>query len=561
VKDETRERRRRSSSSPTKPAAGGTPKKSSGTPKKGTPSKAKPKPVVVEEQDGSQTSLSADSLAKLDAYNTREIEKARKQEKEKVVTGRVVKDRSKKRKAGATGAATAASTGAAMLTEKNLHGREGTPRKNRDRVRAVANSIIDAGSNSIRRHRGGGKNHMDRPSNTSRRRKFLCLGALFVGVLLIILVPVGVLVVGKQNGGDDPDPSGPNNSNLGGISPDSIPQWAKGGPLDPFSWYDTQDFNLTFTNTSVGGLPIMGLNSTWDDSVAANDNVPPLNKPFGYGTRPIRGVNLGGWFSVEPFITPSMFNRYSSSENVVDEWTLCQKLGSTSAKSALEQHYSSFMNAQTFAEVRAAGFDHVRLPFSYWAVTTYPGDPYVAKVSWRYLLRAIEYARQNGIRVKLDLHALPGSQNGWNHSGRQGPIGWLNGTDGDLNGQRSLDLHDQLSKFFAQPRYANVIGIYGLVNEPKMISLPLEPVLNWTTHAIDTVRGNGLQQWIAVADGFLGLPKWQGQLSGEENVVLDAHQYVIFNTGQIGMDHTAKLNYACEGWTGQMQQSTNTATG
>jgi glucan 1,3-beta-glucosidase len=163
--------------------------------------------------------------------------------------------------------------------------------------------------------------------------------------------------------------------------------------------------------------------------------------------------------------------------------------------------------------------------------------------------------------VKLDLHGLPGSQNGWNHSGRQGPIGWLNGTDGDLNAQRSLDLHDQLSKFFAQPRYANVIGIYGLVNEPKMISLPLDPVLNWTTHAIDIVRGNGLQQWIAVADGFLGLPKWQGQLSGEKNVVLDAHQYVIFNTGQIGMDHTAKLNYACEGWTGQMQQSTNTATG
>ena len=305
----------------------------------------------------------------------------------------------------------------------------------------------------------------------------------------------------------------------------------------------------------------MGLNSNFDDGVQANDKVPPLNQPFDYGKMPIRGVNVGGWLAIEPFITPSMFDSYDQRLNIIDEWSLCDHMGPAQAAQVLEKHYSSFINAQSFTDIRNAGFDHVRIPFSYWAITTFPGDSYVPKISWRYLLRGIEYARQNGLRVNLDLHGLPGSQNGWNHSGRQGAIGWLNGTDGALNGQRSLDLHRQLATFFAQPRYVNVVGLYGLVNEPKMIALQTSDVIQWTTKAIATVRQAGIKQYIVFADGFLGLLKWKGQLAGVQNLILDAHQYVIFNNAQIAFDHKTKLSFACDGWSGQMKQSTNTATG
>lgn len=326
-------------------------------------------------------------------------------------------------------------------------------------------------------------------------------------------------------------------------------------------WYDTTDFNVTYTDVLVGGLPIMGLNTEYDDTAKANGQTPPLNQKWPYGTLPIRGVNIGGWLSIEPFITPSLFESYQPNMNVVDEYTLCQHLGASQAAQTLEKHYATFVTEQTFADVQAAGLDHVRIPFSYWAVTTYPGDPYVPKISWRYLLRGIEWARKHGLRVNLDLHAVPGSQNGWNHSGRQGPIGWLNGTDGALNGQRSLDIHNQLSTFFAQDRYKNVVTIYGLVNEPKMTMLPIADVLTWTTNAIQIVRKNGIQQTISFGDGFLGLPNWQGKLQGIANLVMDAHQYVIFNVDQIAFTHQNKLNFACSGWTAQMVQSSNPATG
>lgn len=359
----------------------------------------------------------------------------------------------------------------------------------------------------------------------------------------------------------NPTGTGTPNQNLGGESESDIPVAARGSYLDPFTWYDTTDFNVTYTNDTVGGLPIMGLNSTWDDSKSANPNTPPIDSPWGsYADRPVRGVNLGGWLSIEPFITPSLFN-YDPKLGIIDEWTLTSYLGADGAKSTLEKHYATFVTEQTFIDIANSGLDHVRIPYSYWAVVTYDDDPYVFRISWRYLLRGIEWARKHGLRINLDLHALPGSQNGWNHSGRQGTIGWLNGTNGQLNAQRSLDIHNQLSQFFAQDRYKNIISFYGLVNEPKMTALQPSDVISWTASAYDIVRKNGINAYIVFGDGFMGLAKWQGQLQNQPGLVLDAHQYVIFNSGQIKYNHTQKVAYACSGWTQQTEQSMNVATG
>lgn len=408
-------------------------------------------------------------------------------------------------------------------------------------------------------------------ARTKKRRKKIFIGIGVFILLLVIIIPVAVVVSRKNqsssagSGGAESAAKGtggaPSNTNLKDISEDSIPEQYKGTWLDPFSWYDTEDFNVTFTDEMVGGLPIMGLNSAWDDTTRANDKVPPLNEPFEYGKMAIRGVNIGGWFSIEPWITPSLFAQWRTSDGVVDEYTLCQKLGPINAKSTLEKHYSSWAQESTFAELQAAGFDHVRLPFGYWAVTTYDDDPYVAQVAWRYLLRAIEWARKYGLRVNLDLHGAPGSQNGWNHSGRQGAIGWLNGVDGTLNGDRTIDVHKQLSAFFTQPRYKNLVTMYGLVNEPRMVELDQSTVLSWTEEAIAAIRANNFDGIIVFGDGFMGLDNWQGKLTGQENLLLDVHQYVIFNVDQIVLNHHDKVNFACGAWTQQALRSQNTATG
>lgn len=453
---------------------------------------------------------------------------------------------------------------------KNVRAAAGAQTKRRKKNRYVSGAMLEEGRwdekrEHVRRRGGAGsvreyvRKHSTASNGSGSRRLWIAIG--IIALLLVILIPVGVMVSKKSSPGVSSNLSAgsANGTNLPDRS--TIPAAAHNTILDPYTWYDTSDFNTTYTNDTVGGLPVMGLFTSWDDSASANANTPPLTSAWKYGQTPIRGVNLGGWLSIEPFITPSLFNTYTASDNVVDEYTLSTALGS-SAKVVIEKHYATFITEQDFSDIANAGLDHVRIPYPYWAVTTYDGDPYLPKVAWRYLLRGIEYARKYGLRVNLDLHSLPGSQNGWNHSGRQGSIGWILGSDGALNVQRSLDIHNQLSQFFAQDRYKNVVAFYGLVNEPKMLQIPIQAVVDWNTQAIQIIRKNGMAQHIAFGDGFLALSQWDQMFKNvDSGLVMDTHQYEIFNVGQLKLTHQNKINTACSSWSGLMSTANNPSTG
>lgn len=318
------------------------------------------------------------------------------------------------------------------------------------------------------------------------------------------------------------------------------------------------DFNCTYTSEMIGDLPLVGLNSTWDDSAKANPTVPALNEPWGpYTKRPARGVNLGGWLSLEPFITASLFE----GDGTPDEWSLCKKLGKEKAAEVLEKHYATFITEADFKAIADAGLDHLRIPFSYWAVEVFDDDAYLFRVSWRYLLRGIEWARKYGLRIKLDLHGMPGSQNGWNHSGRSSAINWMVGPNGKQNLQRTTEIHNRLSKFFAQDRYKNIIAFYGIGNEPA-ITLPMDELASWTAEVFKVVQGNGLLAPQVFSDSMRGLPTWNGKLPGyDQSLVLDTHQYAIFDNGLLGLKHTEKVALACNAWSGLISSSMNPATG
>ena len=527
--------------SPVRPKPGGAKRKTS-APVKPSPGRDKVKYNSGTSTGSASQLLSADSLAQLNEHNARPKTKEVRKTKEKQY-GKL------KEKAPAP----------AQVKRK---------KKNRN----VSGAILEEGradeKHEYRRKKGGGggghKGDVRRRRDNGGRSNRKCWWIVgIIALLLIIFIPVGIVLSKKSSsggGGGSATTTDTNSNPTNSCGGSDVPASAKGTYTDITTWLDTTDFNCTYTSETVGGLSVMGLYTNYDDSTQANGNTPKLNEAWPYGKTPIRGVNLGGWLDLEPFITPSLFN-YPTTANVVDEWTLSEKLG-PSAAGVLENHYSTFVTKQTFQDIASAGLDHVRIPYPYWAVTTYPGDPYVPQIAWRYLLRAIEWARESGIRVNLDLHSIPGSQNGWAHSGHQGPIGWLNGTDGSTNAQRALDLHKQLSTFFAQERYSNVITIYGLMNEPKMLVLDHQSVLDWNTQAISIIRGNGIKQYITFGDGFLDLSDWDNMFKGvDSKLILDTHQYQVFNADQLGMSHQNRIQLACSGWTGLMTAALNPTTG
>ena len=59
-------------------------------------------------------------------------------------------------------------------------------------------------------------------------------------------------------------------------------------------------------------------------------------------------MNLGGWFVLEPFITPALYQKYPGA---VDEWTLSTLMAADTANGGLNQledHYNTFIVSVIF---------------------------------------------------------------------------------------------------------------------------------------------------------------------------------------------------------------------
>jgi glucan 1,3-beta-glucosidase len=69
--------------------------------------------------------------------------------------------------------------------------------------------------------------------------------------------------------------------------------------------------------------------------------------PFDYNGQKVRGVNTGGWFVLEPWITPSMFE----GNDAIDEYTLQGALGKEAAQSRLRDHWNSWITQDDFNQM------------------------------------------------------------------------------------------------------------------------------------------------------------------------------------------------------------------
>jgi aryl-phospho-beta-D-glucosidase BglC (GH1 family) len=56
----------------------------------------------------------------------------------------------------------------------------------------------------------------------------------------------------------------------------------------------------------------------------------------------------------------------------------------------------------------------VRVPIGYWAWEVGPGEPYI-QGQLPYLRSAVNWARAHNLKLVIDLHGAPGSQNGYAH--------------------------------------------------------------------------------------------------------------------------------------------------
>ncbi|HSH56048.1 MAG TPA: glycoside hydrolase family 5 protein [Candidatus Limnocylindrales bacterium] len=231
--------------------------------------------------------------------------------------------------------------------------------------------------------------------------------------------------------------------------------------------------------------------------------------------RPLRGVNLGGWLVLEKWMTPSVF----SDSTAEDEYTLCSLPWADLAK-RLKQHRDTFITKEDFIWLRDHGIEAVRLPVGYWVFGDEP--PYLGTL--KYVDKAFTWAEETGLKVLLDLHAAPGSQNGWDHSGRAGSCDWHKN---EQNIIRTLSVLTELSKRYG--KQPSLLGIE-LLNEPKW-TIPRRKLLKYYESAYRMVRAEcGPDVWVVFHDSFRPR-RWKRKLRAPQyaHTYIDTHQYQTFN--------------------------------
>lgn len=211
-------------------------------------------------------------------------------------------------------------------------------------------------------------------------------------------------------------------------------------------------------------------------------------------------------------------------------------LGKDEATKRLEAHWSSFITEGDFADIASKGLNFVRIPIGYWAITPLDGDPY-SQGAYEYLGQALDWAEGAGLKVMIDLHGAPGSQNGLDNSGQRGDVRWGQG-----------DTVAQTLRALARLRddHANhpAVAVIELLNEPMGPKLDMNMVRQFMADGVASLAAANVA--IAFHDAFQGPGAWNGWSSGPaEKLLLDTHHYEVFNAGQLMMSPDEHVGAAC----------------
>lgn len=143
------------------------------------------------------------------------------------------------------------------------------------------------------------------------------------------------------------------------------------------------------------------------------------------------------------------------------------------------------------------------------------------------------------------LNKAPGSQNGFDNSGRLGPVNWQQGN----TVAQTIDAIAALAARYAGA--TDTVTSIELLNEPS----PFNPNPNFLANVkpfyesgYGTVRSYNQDTLVVIHDAFQGLGYWQGYMGPQtsySHVMLDVHLYQIFTEDQIKLNPSEHIVGAC----------------
>lgn len=254
----------------------------------------------------------------------------------------------------------------------------------------------------------------------------------------------------------------------------------------------------------------------------------------------INGVNLGGWLVLEKWMAPSLFEETAAD----DEYYLAQDLSPSAYDARIRIHRGEFIGESDFARIAKAGFNLVRIPVPYFVFGDRP--PFIGCL--KELDKAFNWADAYGLGILLDLHSVPGSQNGFDNGGLSGVLKW--GQD-PAEVAFVLQVLEKLAD-----RYRDHPALWGIqpLNEPVTEKMwqEMDPLGRYPARDPEQAAGSKPLTLTFIRDFYLEayrrlrkilrpetviafhdafeLGSWKDFFVENtlENVMLDTHQYLMF---------------------------------
>lgn len=251
----------------------------------------------------------------------------------------------------------------------------------------------------------------------------------------------------------------------------------------------------------------------------------------------INGTNLGNWLVLEKWMSPFIFE----GTDAEDETWLARLLPAEELASRLKAHRETYVTEEDFAHIASHGMNLVRIPVPYFIFGDRP--PFVGCLE--YLDRALDWAQKYRLKVLIDLHTAPGSQNGYDNGGITGVCKWC-------RDEKEVAFVLTVLERLAQ-RYAGHPALFGIeaLNEPISFSVYMTAPSTGKARDRKEAKGSGHvpmsflkafyikaytvlrkylkeDQAIVFHDGFR-LGRWGSFFvqKGMKNVMLDTHIYIF----------------------------------
>lgn len=265
----------------------------------------------------------------------------------------------------------------------------------------------------------------------------------------------------------------------------------------------------------------------------------------------IKGVNLGNWLVLEKWMSPALF----ADTTAEDEYYLPRQLSKEVYENRIKLHRSEYITERDFAAIRSWGMNAVRIPVPYFIFGDCP--PFIGCI--QELDKAFHWAEKYGLQILIDLHTVPGSQNGFDNGGISGVCKWA-------QQQESVEFTLKVLEKLAE-RYGYRKGLMGIqiVNEPntesswdifqiserykaadEQMALGSAPVTfdflkKFYVEAYHRLRRYLPEEKAVVFHDGFDIYRWKDFMQEEEfkNVILDTHQYLMI-AETCGCEQTAE---------------------